>query len=277
MSANSTASAYRDNEGQVRHFVVYHNSEDWGEPINLSRITTNKSVKNTLGARMWVIAGNQRPRAFYLCHTLIVERIGNDAKGGYKNWAGSKHVQSFDPPIRIDGFKWFPEFKRTFGSFAFGLQPMSDEKFISSLEQLRKNPRSGFEHFKPTADQAELEEQTRQLLAAPLTQKPTGQKSPGKIEVTVELFKRDSRVKAFVLRVADGKCELCGGDAPFKAIDGRPFLEVHHVKSLADGGSDRIQNAVAVCPNCHRSLHQANDSKRRSKELYRKISRLRRE
>ena len=34
-----------------------------------------------------------------------------------------------------------------------------------------------------------------------------------------------------------------------------PFLEVHHVKSLSDGGEDTLDNVIALCPNCHREKH----------------------
>lgn len=129
----------------------------------------------------------------------------------------------------------------------------------------------------PTANQKELDEKTKQLLATPLIETPSGQKSPKKVEAKTYSYERDPSVRAYVLRSADGHCELCNKLAPFETGDGTPFLEVHHVKSLADGGSDRIQNAVAVCPNCHRSLHQANDSEKRRKKLYRNVKRLKRE
>ena len=38
-------------------------------------------------------------------------------------------------------------------------------------------------------------------------------------------------------------------------MDGSPFLEVHHVDYMANGGSDTIDNVVALCPNCHRKMH----------------------
>ena len=34
-------------------------------------------------------------------------------------------------------------------------------------------------------------------------------------------------------------------------VDELPFLDVHHPKHLARKGSDRVSNAVALCPNCH--------------------------
>ncbi len=54
---------------------------------------------------------------------------------------------------------------------------------------------------------------------------------------------------------AKGVCDLCYEKAPFKDKLGRPYLEAHHVISLADGGPDGIYNTVALCPNCHRKVH----------------------
>lgn len=68
-------------------------------------------------------------------------------------------------------------------------------------------------------------------------------------------YVRDQYVTAHVKRRAEGKCELCGANAPFIDKDGKPFLECHHIKQLAEGGPDVIENAVALCPNCHRKTH----------------------
>ncbi len=50
--------------------------------------------------------------------------------------------------------------------------------------------------------------------------------------------------------------------------DGTPFLEVHHVAPLSDGGSDRQENALACCPNCHRAFHFADDRITRTERAY---------
>ena len=69
-------------------------------------------------------------------------------------------------------------------------------------------------------------------------------------------FDRNPDVVATVLLRADGKCEACGNAAPFiRASNRTPYLEVHHVIRLADGGEDTVNNAVALCPNCHRRSH----------------------
>lgn len=129
----------------------------------------------------------------------------------------------------------------------------------------------------PTADPAQLERRTRALLRRGVPHMPFGRKAPPRVTATVERFVRDPTVKAAVLEAAAGHCECCGLPAPFLMEDGTPFLEVHHVKWLAQGGSDTVSNAAAVCPNCHRRFHYGNDAGELVNRLYTKVERLRRE
>ncbi|GAB6180364.1 hypothetical protein JCM14036_16830 [Desulfotomaculum defluvii] len=79
---------------------------------------------------------------------------------------------------------------------------------------------------------------------------------PDRIERVSNDFKRNPDVIVEVLERANGICEECRKPAPFnRASDGTPYLEVHHIIRLADGGEDTVDNAIAVCPNCHRKLH----------------------
>jgi hypothetical protein len=72
----------------------------------------------------------------------------------------------------------------------------------------------------------------------------------------VIVFDRNADVVAELLCRAEGVCELCKKPAPFaRASDGTPYLEVHHRQRLADGGEDTVENAIAICPNCHRQQH----------------------
>ena len=84
----------------------------------------------------------------------------------------------------------------------------------------------------------------------------TASKKPGRTRVTSTAFIRNPDVVAEVRIRANGKCEQCNKPAPFKrSRDGAPYLEVHHKIRLADHGDDTVQNAIAVCPNCHRQAH----------------------
>ncbi|WP_289043555.1 HNH endonuclease signature motif containing protein [uncultured Aliiroseovarius sp.] len=74
--------------------------------------------------------------------------------------------------------------------------------------------------------------------------------------VLVQRFERNPDVVAERLHIADGVCDQCASPAPFRrAKDGQPYLEVHHVLPLADGGEDTVENTRALCPNCHRKAH----------------------
>nr|WP_302597123.1 HNH endonuclease [uncultured Cellulosilyticum sp.] len=79
---------------------------------------------------------------------------------------------------------------------------------------------------------------------------------PDVMKVVSSAFRRNPDVVIAVLERANGVCERCGMSAPFiRVSDGTPYLEVHHKVRLADGGEDTVENAIAVCPNCHRELH----------------------
>jgi 5-methylcytosine-specific restriction protein A len=74
-----------------------------------------------------------------------------------------------------------------------------------------------------------------------------------------KVYRRNAQVKAYVLRRANGICEGCDQPAPFKTEDGKPYLEPHHIRRLADEGPDHPMWVAALCPNCHRRVHHSVD------------------
>lgn len=112
----------------------------------------------------------------------------------------------------------------------------------------------------PTADPEELEARISAAIGrlanvpgeAP---PPPGSQTAARSIATVTRYTRDPNVVAWVQDVAQGRCEACDEPAPFISESGMPFLEVHHVRPLGEGGPDMVDNAVAACPNCHRRMH----------------------
>ncbi|EKT3964823.1 HNH endonuclease [Flavobacterium psychrophilum] len=95
-----------------------------------------------------------------------------------------------------------------------------------------------------------LSRQKRRELLAKSDPKPT------KTVVSQVVFNRNQYVIAEVLDRANGICEKCQRPAPFnKDKDGLPYLEVHHKIPLAENGDDTVNNAIGLCPNCHRQAH----------------------
>jgi 5-methylcytosine-specific restriction protein A len=80
-------------------------------------------------------------------------------------------------------------------------------------------------------------------------------KEGGRREVVSEVFEHDQIVSEYAKRRAAGTCQLCGAPAPFSDRHGDPFLEIHHLVPLAEGGTDTVENVAALCPNCHRRMH----------------------
>jgi len=81
-------------------------------------------------------------------------------------------------------------------------------------------------------------------------------KAPARKVVQRNVYVRDPWVVAAALLRADGFCEMPKCEiALFLRDDGRPYLEVHHIDPLSNGGLDVLENVAALCPRCHRLLH----------------------
>lgn len=139
------------------------------------------------------------------------------------------------------------------------------EKLLEEVEGQRRAPVAAFE--------IDAREQVRQKDLP----KPAGNPKPKSRRVTVTHFQRDASVKAWVLQQAAGKCECCEKPASFNATDGLPYLELHYVRQLSEGGSDTVGNAVALCPGCHSEIHFGANSQALVAWLYDNVSRLKRD
>lgn len=59
---------------------------------------------------------------------------------------------------------------------------------------------------------------------------------------------RTKLIGGFVRHRANSRCEICG--FTFWSI-----INVHHILPVAMGGSAKVQNLIALCPNCHGMVH----------------------
>ena len=91
----------------------------------------------------------------------------------------------------------------------------------------------------------------QQLREIALSSTPTHASTQEKIQ---SIQNRSTAIKLYAKKRANGICEGCNETAPFETKSG-PYLEVHHLTRLADGGADLPQNVIALCPTCHRKAH----------------------
>lgn len=153
----------------------------------------------------------------------------------------------------------------------FSLPPELAHYSLSDVERALVSCR---ELDQPTADFVELERRAAQHRKRRDRTPLFGNPNPCRVVLSgVERFERLPGVVFHTLERSSGQCELCL-KKPFLRDDGVPFLEVHHVRQLAEGGPDTIDNAVALCPDCHRELHFGAERERRRLVLFERIPTL---
>jgi len=86
------------------------------------------------------------------------------------------------------------------------------------------------------------------------------------------LYERSTDVVLYALARAAGVCENCLNPAPFTRPNGKPYLEVHHIDRLSDGGLDAPHKVAALCPTCHRRAHYGVDGRLINSSLRMKIA-----
>lgn len=167
-----------------------------------------------------------------------------------RNLLGIVGLRRIDPALSVSGFVKIsddlPLRDRTrAGGWSYVTFPESRTPFeVVSEEGVRA---AEAKELKKALSRSEHERRERLTTADPV---------PEQIFIMTRAFRRNQDVVAEVLLRANGQCEACRQPAPFRrAKDGTPFLEVHHVMTLAQGGLDTVENAIAVCPNCHRQQH----------------------
>ncbi len=52
-------------------------------------------------------------------------------------------------------------------------------------------------------------------------------------------------LESHLFELAGHKCTICHA----------PWLEIHHIKELCDGGLTEYENLIVLCPNCHTRVH----------------------
>lgn len=76
-----------------------------------------------------------------------------------------------------------------------------------------------------------------------------------KEEVIICRIKRYKKIVETLKARYHNRCQICG--FTFEKNNGTGYSEAHHIKKLADNGSQDESNVVILCANHHRMLHYA--------------------
>lgn len=231
------------------------------------------SVSEKLSGPAWVV-----PKRSHVDDDVVIY------VGGYGFYATAQ-IRT-EPTVRAD---WPNRYGALIGSIKKINPPISLAFILEKIPELTwaKYPRSITSPFPGVADQIrQLIEQRRsegvtaisgellstanlaELRAMTLPKIPAARKVLTR-EAIVRL--RSNAIREYALKRSVGRCEGCSEPAPFRTASGTPYLEVHHMLQVADDGPDEPENVIALCPNCHRRAHLANDAEKFNKGLRRTV------
>lgn len=142
------------------------------------------------------------------------------------------------------------------------LPQMKGAHSVGAVEYLsclvgRKLPQPSFAQDAVHKNEERIVHQTKKISDERLVELSKKQpRQPCKIETTASVYLRNPYLAELVKRQAQGVCQDCKKPAPFVSKKtGAPYLEVHHILPLAEGGLDSRENVLALCPNCHKKRH----------------------
>ena len=98
-----------------------------------------------------------------------------------------------------------------------------------------------------------------------------GEVSPSIRYWTTKRHDRIPTVSAIAKLRAGFRCEVQECEyKPFTGLYNIPYIEVHHIKRLADGGEDTLKNTACLCPNHHREIHFGENKEKLQEILLKK-------
>ncbi|OQY99975.1 MAG: hypothetical protein B6D35_08060 [Candidatus Brocadia sp. UTAMX2] len=172
---------------------------------------------------------------------LVFEKIQHllylNTKGKYGKWSGG---------VRIDRdiFEEFNEDKERLNSVATKIR----EELLNSVVS--------YEDIFVDFEEVEAKEIERLQREGWAESYEVGNVSPSTKYCTIKRHDRIPTVSAIAKLRAGFKCEIYGCNYnPFIGLYNIPYVEIHHIKRLADGGEDTLKNIACLCPNHHREIH----------------------
>ena len=252
------------------HYVFYSNTDTDGEvelPDDIAEygIVTSSSVKSAVGSQIWFVSGTGSPKQFRLCYTFIADGFAprDDGERGHRIFGVTGG--QLDPRPLLNQLPWFAELRKT-QFWSLGLFPLPSDQIRDGFLELAPEMHTLSEEDEYLPECEDVDAQLGLEVADSLKLHPaerasrlaSAPKIPEVFVVVSTAYRRNPDVIAETLIRANGCCAKCGNPAPFiRRSDGTPYLEVHHWIPLSEGGEDTVDNAGALCPNCHREMHHA--------------------
>lgn len=137
-----------------------------------------------------------------------------------------------------------PENRNVFAKVRQQLQFLRDDGLLSFIDGRGTYTLRGIELLRGEVEDEKIQEISKQ--------------APEKREYLIETFARN---RGWVREAKETLGEYClypQCSNTFNKPNNKPYIEVHHIISLCDGGEDAIWNLVVVCAHHHKMAHFSN-------------------
>ncbi len=216
-------------------------------------------------AALWAYTETYSAKVSKLAASPVADvalRIGRPVTGVYNKLM---NLRAIDPRDDRAGFKGGAAMDRavwseffdvgTGGLDAAAISAEYQRLWIEPDEKSEVDERTEREHVEEAAQEFQRKSLEELLDRYARTRSGSDQKPrPRRARSTV--YERDPLVVAIARARSGFRCEVPGCRSElFLTPDGTPYTEVHHIRSLADGGDDTIENVACVCVSHHREVH----------------------
>ena len=257
-----------------QYFYAYHgpkNHQDFDPSTGYGVADESKRDHTKIGDLVYIIQKRPDKEHFELCGLFKIDGYSDNPGSQRPYRMALSNVSNLKDKIAIDenacskllpqinGNAEWSNFKRHFCRQGASFQSPLETEVINVLDKLFNATMSAQGGFRDSvALETQFNDEVIQSSALSQEQRlkilAVSSPYPAVLTGTKSFFRRNPHVVAEARFSAKGVCQACKKYAPFWS-KGLPYLEVHHIKPLAQGGEDTIDNAIALCPNCHREKH----------------------
>lgn len=209
-------------------------------PADMSSAEDPRVIELTAGVRIFILKTGQGEYWAGWLRTEEIQRLAAvDARFEEMLVEPAGHL-SFDPAVELD----VTSLKDPFGVQPHAAAEADAEVVVEEKGSKKKTP------YNAKAGR------TEEAIAADLFQDDSSSEEVKKTQKVIETFERNRKAVRDLKRLYK-ICQVTGDDFVFSKTNGEPYLEVHHLVPLGEGGSDDPANLVVISAHIHRMLHYA--------------------
>ena len=220
--------------------------------------TTKKTISKAKGSRCFLIVGKteNKIKNYYLWYYFKIESIEETAANLIAIGTG----KNLKHPVLLNNLEDFDSFKKFCGNFGIGFQKIDNHRFSQTLKSYINEVKVNDTFFnRKLFLEKEIQKFHDKMLLL---------ETERKIQTINKLIRKDSKIIKLLKEYVGYKCQFpdCYSLIPDNK-HGVNYVEVAHIKAVAEGGKSIIGNLIVLCPNHHkefdlgeRNIFEINDN-----------------